>query len=474
MMHKFNSIILSFILILCLSTSTVIAQVSVNTDGATPHESSMLDLQSNNQGFLMPRMTQANRLAINSPAQGLLLFQTDDNAGFYYNEGTAAAPNWVDMPVDLTTTEFLCDSRIPIDSVWNGTYYNITQPGSYYFTDSVSLSGGYIDGVRIDAHNVTLDLNGYTLRGGASTDDGIVVLGDQDNIVIKNGIVEDWGGDGINALNADYSIFENLIVRNNDGDGLVTDFNCLITKCQAKGNGLDGLEGDDGTIISDCSASENGDNGIQSSEGCIVINCTSYKNESDGFDCGAGSRIEGCNASENGIYGIDIALGGQVINCQANRNQRNGIDVASSGLIMNNIANDNGQCFIDDSCVSSSENGAGIRTFANSQIINNICNGNKMGIRISSTDCCVQGNYTANNGHSGITATSSGSFLIQNHARNNGFSPIQYYVDQGVYTGGNFEFNTSCTFGPIIDLSAGVGDISTTTNADHPQANFEY
>ena len=43
------------------------------------------------------------------------------------------------------------------------------------------------------------------------------------------------------------------------GDGLVTDFNCIIHQCTAFSNGLDGLEGDDGTLILHSSAGQNGD-----------------------------------------------------------------------------------------------------------------------------------------------------------------------------------------------------------------------
>lgn len=82
-----------------------------------------------------------------------------------------------------------------------------------------------------------------------NSNDGIVILGSQTNIHIFNGSVVGWNGDGINALNADMSIFENLRVSHNDGDGLVTDFNCLIIQCTALRNGLDGLEGDDGAVV---------------------------------------------------------------------------------------------------------------------------------------------------------------------------------------------------------------------------------
>lgn len=61
--------------------------VGINT--LTPHPSSKLDISSNNSGLLMPRMTEAQRNTISSPANGLLIYQTDNTPGFYYFNSSA-------------------------------------------------------------------------------------------------------------------------------------------------------------------------------------------------------------------------------------------------------------------------------------------------------------------------------------------------------------------------------------------------
>jgi len=59
---------------------------------ATPDASALLDLTSGSKGLLAPRMTAAQRTAIQSPAQGLLVYQTDGvQPGFWYYSGTAWA-----------------------------------------------------------------------------------------------------------------------------------------------------------------------------------------------------------------------------------------------------------------------------------------------------------------------------------------------------------------------------------------------
>jgi hypothetical protein len=55
------------------------AQVSINTDGSSPDGSAMLDVKSSDKGLLAPRMTSAQRDAISTPAEGLLITCTDCN-----------------------------------------------------------------------------------------------------------------------------------------------------------------------------------------------------------------------------------------------------------------------------------------------------------------------------------------------------------------------------------------------------------
>ena len=55
-------------------------------------ESSAFTVQSTSKGFLVPRMTSAQKNAIQGPVNGLLVYQTDGTAGFYYYDGSSWAP----------------------------------------------------------------------------------------------------------------------------------------------------------------------------------------------------------------------------------------------------------------------------------------------------------------------------------------------------------------------------------------------
>lgn len=76
--------ILLFFILFSVSNN---AQVGVGT--TTPDASSALHVVSTSKGLLISRMTAAQKTAITAPATGLLIYQTDGVAGFYYYNGFA-------------------------------------------------------------------------------------------------------------------------------------------------------------------------------------------------------------------------------------------------------------------------------------------------------------------------------------------------------------------------------------------------
>jgi len=74
------------LLLFCVCLLDSYAQVGIGT--TTPNASAQLDISSNDKGVLTPRLTASQRNAISNPATGLLVFQTDGDAGFYYYTGS--------------------------------------------------------------------------------------------------------------------------------------------------------------------------------------------------------------------------------------------------------------------------------------------------------------------------------------------------------------------------------------------------
>ncbi|MCC5843953.1 MAG: right-handed parallel beta-helix repeat-containing protein [Verrucomicrobia bacterium] len=92
--------------------------------------------------------------------------------------------------------------------------FTITEPGSYYVTSSLEVSG---DGIVVNAGNVSLDLMGFTLSGD-NTGTGIQI-NSADNVSVRNGTVRAFGA-GIVAENSSYNRFEHLAVLANESAGL--------------------------------------------------------------------------------------------------------------------------------------------------------------------------------------------------------------------------------------------------------------
>jgi hypothetical protein len=86
---------------------------SVGIGTNVPDASAMLDVTSNTKGLLIPRMTEAQKLAIVLPATGLLIWQTDATPGFYYNSGTPGGPKW--YMLGITDTDWKLNGNAGTD-----------------------------------------------------------------------------------------------------------------------------------------------------------------------------------------------------------------------------------------------------------------------------------------------------------------------------------------------------------------------
>jgi len=88
------------ILLIALTSSSIGAQVGIGT--TEPDESAILDLHSDSKGFLMPRLSTAQRDAILLPANGLMIYNSTLNDG-QINIGTPDVPNWVGVKGQANT-----------------------------------------------------------------------------------------------------------------------------------------------------------------------------------------------------------------------------------------------------------------------------------------------------------------------------------------------------------------------------------
>jgi hypothetical protein len=163
--------------LLLLAAAPHLAQAQTGAVGigtTAPDASAALDIASSSKGVLLPRLTSAQRQAIASPAQGLLVFQTDGTLGLYYYSGLA----WVN----------LTDGRIP-DS--NG----ITLSANVAAVSTLAGSGstGSVNGTGLAA-------SFYCPFGVAVAANGTVYVADTFNDRIRQitpaGVVSTLAGSG--------------------------------------------------------------------------------------------------------------------------------------------------------------------------------------------------------------------------------------------------------------------------------------
>jgi hypothetical protein len=112
------------------------SQIGIGT--TNPAASAMLEIQSTNQGLLTPRMTTAQRIAIASPANGLLVYDTN-LASFYYYETSA----WVKINSGR-------DSRLN---------YKLLRPDNFTTALATELSNGGNSKYLLDP-NTLYEVNG--------------------------------------------------------------------------------------------------------------------------------------------------------------------------------------------------------------------------------------------------------------------------------------------------------------------------
>lgn len=180
----------------------------------------------------------------------------------------------------------------------------ISQPGSYYLSANITGVSG-LHGIFINSHDVTLDLNGFSVNGVPGSLDGIRTNNNVQKLRIRNGNVASWGGDGIEA-SGQLIRLEGLTVHANQEWGInLSSFGHKIVDCLVRANGQNpatstgGIKVDADTVIDSCISQSNEGVLIETGTKCLIVNNMLVSN-TVGLVAGSNSLIRGNLAANVG------------------------------------------------------------------------------------------------------------------------------------------------------------------------------
>lgn len=148
-----------------IATGNMLGQVGIGT--TTPDPSSMLDISSTSQGMLTPRMTTIQKTGITSPADGLLVYDTDLKSFYYYN---STSTSWVKINNQsegrlkyklIKSTDVLATVLATELAAGSGSKYLLDSTTLYEINGTISL-------------NFPIEINNAYLTGGDSGEDKLV------------------------------------------------------------------------------------------------------------------------------------------------------------------------------------------------------------------------------------------------------------------------------------------------------------
>ena len=200
---------------------SVSAQAQTGIGTTTPNVSAMLDVTSTTKGLLLPRMTAAQRTAVEAPATSLIVYQTDGEPGFYYFNGF----QWASLTTNQTVSSdgFVYRSRI-VSSLLQTNGYRVIARDGY---GNIYGSAGYAVQKVDPSGSISI------LAGSIGTSGNVNATGTNARFALILGLVCDKYGNVYVAENSTH-------IRKITPAGVVTNYNTTALASNASGIGIDG------------------------------------------------------------------------------------------------------------------------------------------------------------------------------------------------------------------------------------------
>jgi hypothetical protein len=263
------------ILVFFNSTAAFCQSMGISSSAITPDPSAILEIRTTSKGMLIPRMTTLERNGIGSPANGLMLYNTDTNQYNFYNGSAWAAwgsaaylsedagdtvftssttdvvlPNMTKTAVEAGSYVVLFNSQVTIPEAFNTTGFSTSVAAS-----DLNLILADINAIPATntSHPLTFGLGErlfagvYDIPGAASITANLILDGGGDpnalfmiratgafntsasaRVILENGATAKnvfWIADGAIGIGASTTLVGNLISR---GSAVAVGATCVV------------------------------------------------------------------------------------------------------------------------------------------------------------------------------------------------------------------------------------------------------
>ena len=312
----------------------------------------------------------------------------------------------------------------------------INESGNYVLTSNLTVPEN-TDGIQIHAHDVSLNLNGFTISGRQG-DAGCGMTSEfqrdtgtyeYDRITVHNGVVERFADDGINL--GVQSVVEHVHSKHNGKNGISVSSGSRVIGNTAYRNGWSGIDTGHSSIVSDNMSIYSGRCGIDTEHSCTI----------------SGNKVR-----RNQSHGIQAQHSSTIIDNTAYRNRQDGFFIGLDSILRGNIATQNEQ--------------VGIYATEGSVVSGNLASYNSVGIRASL--CTVSGNTAHGNESNGFKIYETSTLIGNTAVRNYNFG-IYFLPDKvSGYNNNVVSKNNEGNSYPQIKNGHAMGDNICGTNTSCP------
>lgn len=208
----------------------------------------------------------------------------------------------------------------------------ISQPGSYYLAGDL-VNSTTRHSIQITVDHVSIDLNGFSIRGTSASNSGIVTSGSRKNIAIRNGTIHGHGNSGISLGNAVNVAISDIVASANSLTGVAPGQRAILSNVVCEGGNLGfNLSFAADSVLSRCVATNINGDGFGFTAARVIFDQCVASGSINGFVLGNQNQASSCISVGNSGYGVYVTGSRAVLtDCVTESNSFSGYYVGGPG-----------------------------------------------------------------------------------------------------------------------------------------------